>query len=50
MADALDELRKLLDPKRLPRRGEYLIHDGEIYWFFATGNREEEGVRKLLYD
>jgi hypothetical protein len=44
--DPLKDLRKLLDPKTWPP--DYLIVDGELFWFVPSGDPEETRVRRVL--
>lgn len=44
--DKLRELRRLLDPKLWPR--EYLLINGEVYWFVPSNDPEEERLTKPL--
>ena len=45
--DKLYELRKLIDKKTWPR--EYLIMNGELYWFMPSGDPFEERMCRTLY-
>jgi hypothetical protein len=44
--DKLLELRRLLDPKIWPR--DYLLINGEVYWFVPSNDPEEERLTKPL--
>jgi len=49
--DELEVFRQMLDPKRWPvKPGEYLLWEGEVIWFRASGDPFEERIYKPLFD